>query len=138
MEIWVREIYEMFVYKRSETIQYLKLNIRLLFKDTHRKKASSDKKSSAYEKYERGHLGSWYVKSTLYTRFLNWNKILTEKGVNGKTRICSFDESTFSHLGILFFVAVEYIELNWLCKHVKKVTSSQSFISINSCTKWIE
>ena len=61
----------MFVYKRSETIQYLKLNIRLLFKDTHRKKASSDKKSSSYEKYERGHLGRWYVKSTLYTRFLN-------------------------------------------------------------------
>ena len=27
--------------------------------------------SNAYEKYEYGHLGLWYIKSTLYKRFLN-------------------------------------------------------------------
>ena len=27
--------------------------------------------SSAYEKYEYGHLGRWYIKTTLYERFLN-------------------------------------------------------------------
>ena len=33
------------------------------------------KYSDAFEKYEYEHLVSWYIKSTLYTRFLNWNKI---------------------------------------------------------------
>ena len=31
--------------------------------------------SSASEQYEYEHLGCWYIKSTLYKRFLNWNKI---------------------------------------------------------------
>ena len=30
---------------------------------------------SANEQYEYRHLGCWYIKSTLYKRFLNWNKI---------------------------------------------------------------
>ena len=29
----------------------------------------------AYEKYEYGHLGSWYIKSTLHRRFLKWREI---------------------------------------------------------------
>ena len=35
--------------------------------------------SSGYEKYEYGHLGSWYIKSILYERFLKWNKIKNKK-----------------------------------------------------------
>ena len=31
--------------------------------------------SNTFEKYEYGHLGGWYIKSTLYTRLLNWSKI---------------------------------------------------------------
>ena len=31
--------------------------------------------SSAYEKFEYGHMGSWYIKSTLCKRFFRWNKI---------------------------------------------------------------
>ena len=35
---------------------------------------------------EYGYLRGWYIKSTLYTRFLNWNKILEKKKVvTGKT-----------------------------------------------------
>ena len=30
--------------------------------------------SSAYEKYEYGHLDRWYIKLALFKRFLNWNK----------------------------------------------------------------
>ena len=30
---------------------------------------------------------------------------------------------------------MECIELNWLCKHMKKVWSSQTSISMNSCTE---
>ena len=35
-------------------------------------KATSNK---SFEKYECRHLGGWYIKSTLYTKFLNWNRI---------------------------------------------------------------
>ena len=31
--------------------------------------------SSVYRKYEYGHLVRWYIKSTLYKRFLNWDNI---------------------------------------------------------------
>ena len=34
---------------------------------------------------EYGHFGSWYIKSTLCMRFLNWNKIFKKKVVTGKT-----------------------------------------------------
>ena len=34
--------------------------------------------SSAFEKYEYGHLSSWYIMLTLYNRFSNWNKILVK------------------------------------------------------------
>ena len=40
-------------------------------KDTCREKALS----SAYAKFERGHWDSWDIKSTLYKRLLNWNKV---------------------------------------------------------------
>ena len=33
------------------------------------------------------------------------------------------------------YVIMECIELNWLCKHMKKIRSSQTSISINPCTK---
>ena len=37
---------------------------------------------------------------------------------------------------VLFnYVTIEYIEINWLCKHRKKIRSSQAYISINCCTK---
>ena len=38
------------------------------FKDTHREKAPSNK---TYKKFGYGHLGRWYINSTLYKRFLN-------------------------------------------------------------------
>ena len=37
------------------------------FKDTHREKAPLN--SSAYEKYEYGHLGCWYIKLNLFKKF---------------------------------------------------------------------
>ena len=40
-----------------------------------------------YQKYEYGHLGSWYFKSTLCNRFLYWKKKFPKrsKAVTGKT-----------------------------------------------------
>ena len=35
-------------------------------KSTHREKAPQNLNSSAYEKYEYGHLGCWYIKLTLF------------------------------------------------------------------------
>ena len=35
---------------------------------------------------------------------------------------------------ILYYVTMKCIKINWSCKHIKKVRSSQAFISINSCT----
>ena len=32
-------------------------------------------------------------------------------------------------------MAVEYVKLNWLCKHMKTIRSSQASIAINSITK---
>ena len=32
-------------------------------------------------------------------------------------------------------MTIEYIEISWLCKHRKKIRSSQSSISINSCAE---
>ena len=46
-----------------------------------------------------------------------------------------------SNWGIAFFkhlhslILWQYTEIHWLCKHRKKVSSSQSCISINSCTE---
>ena len=38
------------------------------------------------QKYEYRHLGCWYIKSTLYKKLLNWNKIFKKnKVVTGKT-----------------------------------------------------
>ena len=48
----------------------MNINLRILTEKMNRKKISS-----AYEKYKSEHLGSWYIKATLYKRFLNWNKI---------------------------------------------------------------
>ena len=39
-----------------------------------------------YQKYEYARLGGCYIKSTLYERFLNWNKIFKKTEViTGKT-----------------------------------------------------
>ena len=42
--------------------------LRTTFKDTHRE-STLKLNSSAYEKYEYGHLGGWYIKLTLFNRF---------------------------------------------------------------------
>ena len=34
------------------------------FKDTHKEKSTLKLNSSAYEKYEQGHLGRWYIQLT--------------------------------------------------------------------------
>ena len=59
------------------------LQVKLLYKlIQHFKSTAVDKdvskiswNSRAYKEYKYGHLGCWYYKSTLYKRFLNWNKI---------------------------------------------------------------
>ena len=38
-------------------------------------KSTAKQNSSAGKKYKYRHLGHWYIKSTLYKRFINWNKI---------------------------------------------------------------
>ena len=43
------------------------------------------------------------------------------------------DESHFSNICTPWYLKIECIEINWLCKHRKKVRSSQTSISINSC-----
>ena len=54
----------------------------MIFKDTHRGKAPSNRTpASVYEKYKFEHLGSWYIKSTLYEGFLNWNKVFKKNKV---------------------------------------------------------
>ena len=66
--------------------------------------------SSTYEKYEYGHLGRWYIKSTHQKRFLYWKKIFKKKMVTGKAlffvilsichniglKCCRFNHSTFN------------------------------------------
>ena len=47
-------------------------------------KSTLKENSSAYEKYEYEHLGRWYIKSTIFKRFLKWNKIF-KKVITGKT-----------------------------------------------------
>ena len=41
---------------------------------------------------------------------------------------CLFDESPCSNICTLY-VTMEYIQLNWLCKQMKKLKSNQAFIS---------
>ena len=49
-------------------------------KDNHREKNTLKWISSTCEKYEYGHLGCWYIRSTVYNkRFLNWNKIFKKR-----------------------------------------------------------
>ena len=43
----------------------------VFIKDTYMEKAPSNKTPALTEKEEYGHLGHWYIKSTLYKRFLN-------------------------------------------------------------------
>ena len=44
-------------------------------KDIHREKTRSDVTPTPKEQYEYEHLDWWYIKSTIYKRFLKWNKI---------------------------------------------------------------
>ena len=46
------------------------LNQDLFIKDTHREKKHHQIKLQSLKKYEYGHLGHSYIKSTLYKRFL--------------------------------------------------------------------
>ena len=57
---------------------------QISLKDSQRKNTLKQN-SSAYEKYEYGHLGSWYIKSTLSKGFLNWNEIFRKNVLTGKT-----------------------------------------------------
>ena len=43
---------------------------------------------------------------------------------------CLFDESYFSNICTLWYVIMECTKLNWLCKHMKKVRSSQAAILV--------
>ena len=55
----------------------------MTFKNTRKEKAPSSK-TPALTWY--GHLGRWYIKSTLYKRFLNWKKNVSKNNaVTGKT-----------------------------------------------------
>ena len=67
-----------FILRRSST--------RQIYQGYSQGKTSVKWNSSAYKKCKYGHLGCWYNKSTLYKRFLNWNKIKKKnKEVTGKT-----------------------------------------------------
>ena len=60
--------------------------------------------SSSYEKYEYGHLGHWYIKTSLYKRFLNWSKVWKKnKVVSGKTQ---------------FFVIGPFCTHNFICLNI--------------------
>ena len=62
--------------------------IQIYFKDTHREKNTLKSNFNTLEKYEYyGYLVGWYIKSTLYTRFLNWKKKFEKEKylVNAKT-----------------------------------------------------
>ena len=51
---------------------------------------------------------------------------------------CLFDESHFSNTCTLQYVTIECMGINWLCRHRKKVRSSEASVSINSCTELIK
>ena len=53
--------------------------------------------SSAYEKHECRHLGSWYIKWTFYKSFLNWNKIFKKEVVTGKSLFFAIGLSLTPH-----------------------------------------
>ena len=56
--------------------------ISFCVKDTQGGEKTRSRNSSANDQYEYGHLGCCYIQSTLYKRFLNWNKIF-KKVVTG-------------------------------------------------------
>ena len=58
-----------------------------------------------------------------------YSKLLKEATIHV---YCLFDESRFSNNCII----IELKELNWLCKHIKKVRNSQPYISMNFCTEF--
>ena len=64
----------------------------------------------------------------------DWNFAVNpvEKLTEATINLCLFDESQFSNI-----VAVECIEINWLCKRRKKIRS-QASISINFCAELSE
>lgn len=71
------------------------------------------------------------VKSKILTHF--YCKIVAKKQ---PLYLWLFGESTCFSACTLSCVTIKHIELNWLCKHTKKIKSSQSFIITNSCTYW--
>ena len=48
---------------------------------------------------------------------------------------CLFDESRFSNICTLWYVIMECIEPNWLCKHMIKVRNSQGDCSCTEFSK---
>ena len=48
---------------------------------------------------------------------------------------CLFDKPPFSNICSFWNGTMKSVELNWLCKHMKNVRSSQASISINSFTE---
>ena len=71
-----------------------KTSCRCLFADW--EGYSLGKSSSAYKKYEYGHLGRCYIKSVLYKRFLNWNKIFKKNSYYWQNSVFC-DRSIFTH-----------------------------------------
>ena len=51
---------------------------KIFFQGYWQGKSTVKSNSSAFKMYENRHLGCWYIKSTLYKRFLNWNKIFNK------------------------------------------------------------
>ena len=48
---------------------------------------------------------------------------------------CLIDEQNFSNVCALLYLIIECIELNWLCKYMKKVRSSQAAILVLNWVK---
>ena len=69
----------LFYKHKNMSILFFKVNYELIMNSCKlwysQGKSTLKWNSNTFEKYEYGHLGGWYIKSTLYTRLLNWSKI---------------------------------------------------------------
>ena len=71
--------------RRFPCLWYQKLSRKNSYWGYSQGKHAFKQNTSVYEKYEYRHLDGWYIKSTIYERFLHCSKIFKKKKVvNGK------------------------------------------------------
>ena len=92
-------------------------------KDAHKEKARLKWNSSANEKCEYEHLGSWYIKSTLYMRFINWKKIVKKiKWLLAKLQSFLLVHFVLSILIVLTFASDKVVSMEILSFELKNGT----------------